>query len=123
MDLSFLALQVPAAIPDWVNNPSCVPVPSLTSALTWVGLGKYAAGVTSLVVAGKAALPEIMPWLNVPSAASAGWDKAVYGVLARLTGNYGKNAPVSVNAPVVFGGPPTVGVPAGGIVPTPAKLK
>ena len=123
MDLSFLALQVPATIPDWVNNPSCVPVPSLTSALTWAGLGKYAAGVTSLVVAGKAALPEIMPWLNVPTGISSGWYKALYGVLARLTGNYGKNSPVPVIAPANYGGVPVIGPPAGGLVPTAPALK
>lgn len=127
MDLSpvttLFTLQVPSAVPDWVNNPSCIPVPSLTNALTWVGLGKYTAGIVSLGVAFKAALPEVMPWLNVPTAASSGWWKATYGILARLTGNYGKNAPVPVNAPMVFGGQPTVGVPAGGIVPTAPVLK
>jgi hypothetical protein len=82
------------------------PDPSLTTLLTSLGLGHYAAGIASLVALVGTILPQIMPFLTVPTAASSGWYRVVYGVLARVTGNYHNNSPVTVAGP-----------PAGGIVP------
>lgn len=113
MNMLHFALQVASApLPDWATQATCIPAPSLTSALTWAGMGKYTAGIVSFGVAAKAALPEIMPWLNVPNASSSKAYSFIYGLMARATGNYGKNAPV-----------PVFGPPAGGIVPTPPSLK
>jgi hypothetical protein len=80
--------------------------PSLTTLLTSLGLGHYAAGIASLMALAGTILPQIMPFLSVPTAVSSGWYRVVYGVLARVTGNYHNNAPVTV-----------YGAPAGGIVP------
>ncbi len=85
--------------------------PSLTTLLTPV-FGHYAAGIISLLVLVRALLPEIMPYLPVADAASPPWYRITYGILARLTGNYGKNAPV-----------PPSGIVAGSPVPVPPSLK
>jgi len=82
------------------------PDPSLTTLLTSFGLGHYAAGIASLAALVGAVLPQIMPFLAVPTATSSGWYRVLFGVLARATGNYHNNAPVTVGGP-----------PAGGIVP------
>jgi hypothetical protein len=83
---------------------------SATSILPALGLGKYAAGIVSIFLAGIAILTHVMPWLPVASASSAPWYRSAYGVAAWLTGAYGAAAPTPVN-----------GQPAGGIVPAPPK--
>jgi membrane protein implicated in regulation of membrane protease activity len=85
---------------------------SATSVLTALGLGKYAAGIVSLVTFGLAVAAQAMPFLPVPTVTSAAWYRVAYGLLARATGNYRNNAPS-----------PVVGVPAGGIVPQPPAAK
>jgi hypothetical protein len=87
-------------------------VASATTLLTALGLGKYVAGIISLIGLALAVLGQIMPALPVPSALSPAWWRVTYGILARVTGSYGKNAPSPAN-----------GLPAGGIVPTPPPSK
>jgi hypothetical protein len=69
-------------------------VASLTGLLTLLGLGKYTAGIVSLIALAFAVAPQIMPFLPVPETTSAQWYRAVYGVLAKMTGNRGPNTPV-----------------------------
>jgi len=69
-------------------------VASLTGLLTAIGLGKYAAGIMSLVTLALALAPQIMPFLPVPETSSAAWYRIGYAVLAKVTGNRGPNTPV-----------------------------
>ena len=69
-------------------------VASLTGLLTSLGMGHYAAGITSLVFLAFAIAPQIMPFLPVPEASSAAWYRIGYAVLAKMTGNRGPNTPV-----------------------------
>jgi hypothetical protein len=88
---------------------------SATLLLTWLGLGKNAAGIISLVLLVRGLLPDLMPLLPVASATSPAWYAVLFGILARITGNYGKNAPVPANGMVS----PSVMVPT----PAPATLQ
>lgn len=83
---------------------------SATAVLTDIGLGKYAAGIVSLVMAGIAICAHVIPFLPVASATSPAAYRYFYGALAWVSGNYGANTAT-----------PTNGQPAGGIVPAPPK--
>jgi hypothetical protein len=82
--------------------------PSATAILTAFGLGKYAAGIVSIMLGTIAFLAHVIPYLPVASATSPKWYATFYGLLAWITGNYGANSAT-----------PTNGLPAGGIVPAP----
>lgn len=83
---------------------------SLTSLLVSLGLGKYTAGIVSLVTLWFAVAPQLMAFLPVASMTSPAVYRVFYGLMAWTTGNHHANAPVPAN-----------GLVAGGVVPAPAK--
>jgi hypothetical protein len=89
---------------------------SLTvSTLTAIGIPAHAASIVGSIV-GVAMLlvflaSQAMPWLPVPTAASPGWYRVPYGLLARATGSWRNNAPM-----------PSSPQPSG-IVPVPPSMK
>ena len=76
--------------------------PSLVTLLTSLGLGQYVLVASAIV----GVLSVAMPFLPVASATSPKAYQVAYGILAWVTFNFGKVAPVPAN-----------GLPAGGLVP------
>jgi hypothetical protein len=70
--------------------------------------GARAAGVVSLMTLALGVASALMTVLPVASATSPGWYRAGYGVMAWVTFNFGRMAPVPANGQI-----------AGGMVPTP----
>ena len=86
---------------------------SLSTVLTALGFGQHVSGVISLIVAAMGLIQAALIFLPVAHATSPGWYQTIYGLLARIALNVGKNAP----------SPPAGAAPAGGVVPTPPALK
>jgi hypothetical protein len=73
--------------------------PDAAAVLTWAGLGRYTAGIASLIALVGFIVAHLVPWLPVPAATSPAWWTALYAGLNWIAGNYGKALNASAPAP------------------------
>ncbi len=88
--LLYAALAAAVGIADaQVAAPAPELTPDAAQLLTWLGLGKYAAGVASIIALLGYVIVHVMAFVPAPASTTGAWP-AAYAVLRLVAGNYNK---------------------------------